>query len=474
MQWNASYIESVFSFANNINTHEGAPTSPASQGLTRTLNVFAKRGARSKEKDGSLERRGHARGTRRGDLGQAARAAVRGSDEDQARQHVGAGLVEKAVNQSWPSSSDENPADRAHPAEGRRRRAGAHRRPQGARGEPERSPIGGGLPGKLADCQSTDPERSELYLVEGNSAGGSAVDARDKNFQAILPLRGKVIDSEKNRISKVLSNTEIQSMVTAIGCGIGAEFDIEKLRYHRVIVMTDADVDGSHIRTLLLTFFYRQMQALVEGGHVYIAVPRSTREDREPGAVRREGIAVRGDPDPRPGQGHRGHRSQGRDIPGDRVAAPEARSRAERVRRLARAASGRSPARRRSVRRFAPADRARHPFPPSWPGLSRASATRRTRSSRRVERRRRQIRLDRTRDERGDAPSTTCRRARISRRTGAAPGVTRLVEIAGQPPFAITLGKKARHAATFEECAQPCSTWRRRASRSAASRASAR
>ena len=186
------------------------------------------------------------------------------------------GLVEQTVNQKLAEFLEENPTDAkqiidegdlGRAARGRRRARRASSRGARARSRARR------CPGKLADCQISDPASAELFLVEGNSAGGSAVDARDRTFQAILPLRGKVINSEKNRINKVLSNAEIQSMITAIGTGIGDEFDIAKLRYHRVIVMTDADVDGSHIRTLILTFLYRQMPELVERGHVYIAVP---------------------------------------------------------------------------------------------------------------------------------------------------------------------------------------------------------
>jgi DNA gyrase subunit B len=276
MQWNSSYVESVFSFANNINTHEGGShLSGFKAALTGTLNKYARDKGLLKEKEENLEGEDVREGL-------AAVISIKLRDpqfEGQTKTKMGnpwvRGLVEQAVNAKLAEFLEENPTDARQVITNAVAARNARQAARKARELTRRKGAldSASLPGKLADCQTRDPAEAELYLVEGNSAGGSAVDARDRHFQAILPLRGKVINSEKNRINKVLSNAEIQSIITGIGTSIGDEFDLSKLRYHRVIVMTDADVDGSHIRTLILTFLYRQMPELVEGGHVYIAVP---------------------------------------------------------------------------------------------------------------------------------------------------------------------------------------------------------
>ena len=276
MQWNGSYVESVFSFANNINTTEGGThLSGFRSALTGTLNKYARDKGLLKEKEDNLE----------GDDVREGLAAVisvklrNPQFEGQTKTKLGnppvESLVKTTVNQKLALFLEENPAEARQIINKAVSAARARQAARKARELTRRKSAleSNSLPGKLADCQISDPELAELFLVEGNSAGGSAIDARDRTYQAILPLRGKVINAEKNRINKVLSNEEIQAIVTAVGTGIGDEFDLEKLRYHKVIVMTDADVDGAHIRTLILTFLYRQMQALVERGHVYIAVP---------------------------------------------------------------------------------------------------------------------------------------------------------------------------------------------------------
>ena len=276
MQWNSSYVESVFSFANNINTTEGGThLSGFRAALTGTLNKYARDKGLLKEKEENLE----------GDDVREGLAAVisvklrNPQFEGQTKTKLGnppiESLVKMTVNQRLAEFFEENPTEARQVITKAVSAARARQAARKARELTRRKSAleSNSLPGKLADCQINDPEVAELFLVEGNSAGGSAVDARDRTFQAILPLRGKVINAEKNRINKVLSNEEIQAIVTAIGTGIGDELDLSKLRYNRVIVMTDADVDGSHIRTLILTFLYRQMQDLVERGHVYIAVP---------------------------------------------------------------------------------------------------------------------------------------------------------------------------------------------------------
>jgi DNA gyrase subunit B len=275
MQWNSSYVESVFSFANNINTTEGGThLSGFKAALTGTLNRYAREKGLLKEKEVNLE----GEDVREG-LAAVISVKLRNPQfEGQTKTKLGnppvETLVKTTVNQKLAEFLEENPTDARQIITKAVSAARARQAARKARELTRRKSAleSNSLPGKLADCQISDPEVAELFLVEGNSAGGSAVDARDRSFQAILPLRGKVINAEKNRINKVLSNEEIQAIITAIGTGIAEEFDISKLRYHRIIVMTDADVDGAHIRTLILTFLYRQMQELVEQGHVYIAV----------------------------------------------------------------------------------------------------------------------------------------------------------------------------------------------------------
>jgi len=276
MQWNNSYVESVFSFANNINTHEGGShLTGFKSALTASVNKYARDKGLLKEKEPNLDGEDVREGL-------AAVISVKLRDpqfEGQTKTKLGnpwvEGLVKQTVNQRLAEFLEENPNDARQII---LKTISASRARQAARKAREltrrKSALeGSSLPGKLADCTIRDPEAAELYIVEGDSAGGSAKGGRDRTYQAILPLRGKIINSEKNRINKVLSNVEIQAIITALGTNIGEEFDIAKLRYHRVILMTDADVDGAHIRTLILTFLYRHMPELFEYGHVYIAVP---------------------------------------------------------------------------------------------------------------------------------------------------------------------------------------------------------
>jgi len=276
MQWNAGYSESVHTFANTINTHEGGTHEEGFRAaLTTVVNKYAKDKKLLKEKDANLT----------GDdirEGLAAVISVKVSEpqfEGQTKTKLGntevKSFVQKICNEQLSHWFEANPAEAKTVVNKAVSSAQARIAARKARELVRRKSATdiGGLPGKLADCRSTDPRKSELYVVEGDSAGGSAKSGRDSMFQAILPLRGKIINVEKARIDRVLKNTEVQAIITALGTGIHDEFDLTKLRYHKIVLMADADVDGQHISTLLLTLLFRFMKPLIENGHVFLAQP---------------------------------------------------------------------------------------------------------------------------------------------------------------------------------------------------------
>nr|WP_304441016.1 MULTISPECIES: DNA topoisomerase (ATP-hydrolyzing) subunit B [unclassified Candidatus Frackibacter] len=276
IQYNESYVDSIFTFANNINTHEGGThLSGFKSALTRTVNDYARRKNHLKEDDPNLS----------GDdirEGIVAIVNVKLTDpqfEGQTKTKLGnsemRGIVDSMVSENLNNFLEQNPKIGSIVVQKAIKAAQARKAAKKARELTRRKNAltSTALPGKLADCSSRDPEESEIYIVEGDSAGGSAKQGRDREFQAILPLKGKILNVEKARLNRILNNNEIRALITALGTGIADEFDISKARYKKVIIMTDADVDGAHIRTLLLTFFYRYMRPLLEAGNIYIAQP---------------------------------------------------------------------------------------------------------------------------------------------------------------------------------------------------------
>jgi DNA gyrase subunit B len=276
IQWTSSYAESLYSFANTINTHEGGMHEEGlRKALTNVINRYARNKGLLKEKEENLL----GEDVREGLIAIVSVRLRAPQFEGQTKTKLGntsmRSLVETTVNEHLMTWLEEHPGDAKRIVLKSSQAQKARLAAKQARDLTRRKSFleGGGLPGKLADCQLTDPSATELYIVEGDSAGGSAKQARDPATQAILPIRGKILNVEKARLHKILENTEIQALITAIGTGVGDEFDVEKARYHKVVLMADADVDGAHIQTLLLTFLFRYMRELIDAGYVFLAKP---------------------------------------------------------------------------------------------------------------------------------------------------------------------------------------------------------
>jgi DNA gyrase subunit B len=318
MQWNASYAESVYTFANTINTAEGGTHEEGFRAaLTTIVNRYAREQKLLRDRDENLTGEDVREGLAAIVSVKLANPQFEGQTKTKLGNTEAKSFVQKACNDHLRDWFDRNPGEAKDIITKSTQAARARIAARQARELTRKGLSGGsGLPGKLADCQSGDPAECELYVVEGDSAGGSAKGGRDPRFQAILPIRGKILNVEKARIDRVLKNNEVQAMITALGTGIHDDFDITKLRYHKIILMADADVDGQHIRTLLLTLLFRFMKPLIEAGHVYLAQPplykikwdgRGVRpgyaySDRERDALIEAGIAE-GRRDPRPRDG---------------------------------------------------------------------------------------------------------------------------------------------------------------------------